>query len=115
MLVNYPFIAIGLIALIGIATMLLKKNIIKIIMGLALIEAAVNLFLVTIGYRQGAIAPIFTGAPANKAMVLPTVQAMTLTAIVIGVATLALMLAMVIVIYKKYGTLNVESIKKLRG
>jgi multicomponent Na+:H+ antiporter subunit C len=114
MLANFPFIAVALIAIIGLATMIMRKNIIKIILGLGLLEGAVNLFLVALGYRQDGIAPIFTNAPSTK-MVLPTVQAMTLTSIVIGVATLALLLSFAVYIYKKYGTLNSESINKLRG
>ncbi|MBN1595182.1 cation:proton antiporter subunit C [candidate division FCPU426 bacterium] len=111
---NIPFIAVAFIAIIGLATMLMRKNIIKIIMGLGLVEGAVNLFLVALGYRQDGIAPIFTNAPSTH-MVLPTVQAMVLTSIVIGVATLALLLSFAIYIYQKYGTLNSESINRLRG
>ncbi len=63
MIEQIPYIAIVLLAGIGIATILLKKNVIKMIMGLAIIEGSVNLFLVTLGYREGGIAPIFTDAP----------------------------------------------------
>ena len=48
-------------------------------------------------------------------MVLPTVQALTLTSIVIGVATSAMMLSFAMVIYKKYGTTDIQNIKKLKG
>ena len=47
-------------------------------------------------------------------MVMPTVQALTLTNIVIGVATTALMLAFVMLIYKKYGTVNANEIRRLK-
>ncbi|MCD4814029.1 cation:proton antiporter subunit C [bacterium] len=114
MYANLPFIMVGVIAIIGIATLVFKKNIIKIIMGIALLEAAVNLFLVTLGYRHDSVAPIFTDAPSTQ-MVLPTVQALTLTSIVIGVATMALLLSFAMIIYKKYGTLNSEMIKRLKG
>lgn len=109
-----PFIAVGLLTIIGLATLMLKKNIIKMILGLGLLEAAVNLFLVALGYRQDGVAPIFTNAPSEH-MVMPTVQAMTLTSIVIGVATLALLFSFAMVIYRRYGTLNVFEIKKLKG
>jgi multicomponent Na+:H+ antiporter subunit C len=84
-------------------------------MGVALFEAAVNLFLVTLGYRNGGIAPIFTNAPDCPLMVLPTVQALTLTSIVIGLATTAVLLSFSIVIYKKYGTVDIDAIKELKG
>ncbi len=48
-------------------------------------------------------------------MVLPTVQALTLTSIVIGVATSAMMLSFVMVIYRCYGTTNVRKMTRLKG
>ena len=47
-------------------------------------------------------------------MVLPTVQALTLTAIVIGLATTAMMLSLVIVIHRHYGTTDVRDVRRLR-
>ena len=114
MLYNLPFFAAGIIMVLGIATMLLKRNLIKIIMGLALVESGVNLLLVSTGYREGGIAPIFTNAPSTE-MVLPTVQAMTLTNIVIGIATTALLLSFVLVIYRTYGTADATKMRRLKG
>jgi multicomponent Na+:H+ antiporter subunit C len=114
MIANLPFIAVALLVGIALATILLKKNMIKMVMGLAMLEGAVNLFLVTLGYRENGIAPIFTNAPEGADMVLPTVQALTLTNIVIGVATTALMLVLVMVIYKKYGTVNADKMRRLK-
>ncbi|HJJ35377.1 MULTISPECIES: sodium:proton antiporter [Methanocorpusculum] len=114
MIANLPFIAVALLIGIALATILLKKNMIKMVMGLAMLEGAVNLFLVSLGYRENGIAPIFTNAPEGADMVLPTVQALTLTNIVIGVATTALMLVLVMVIYKKYGTVNSDKIRRLK-
>ena len=114
MIANLPFIAVALLIGIALATILLKKNMIKMVMGLAMLEGAVNLFLVSLGYRENGIAPIFTNAPEGADMVLPTVQALTLTNIVIGVATTALMLVLVMVIYKKYGTVNSNKIRRLK-
>ncbi|MCP1662792.1 MAG: cation:proton antiporter [Methanocalculus sp. MSAO_Arc1] len=113
MIEQIPYIAIVLLAGIGIATILLKKNVIKMIMGLAIIEGSVNLFLVTLGYREGGIAPIFTDAPAGV-MVLPTVQAMTVTNIVIGFATTALLLAFAMILYRYYGSVETNHIRRLR-
>jgi len=114
MIANLPFIAVALLMGISLATILLKKNMIKMVMGLAMLEGAVNLFLVSLGYRENGIAPIFTNAPEGADMVLPTVQALTLTNIVIGVATTALMLVLVMVIYKKYGTVNSDKMRRLK-
>ena len=100
--------------LLGLATVFWRKNLIRILMGLSLVEAGVNLFLVALGWRHDAVAPIYTGAKEGAKMVLPTVQALTLTAIVIGLATTAMMLALTLAIHKAYGTLDVGEARRLR-
>ncbi|HJJ35791.1 MAG TPA: cation:proton antiporter subunit C [Methanocorpusculum sp.] len=108
-----PLIAIALLIGIAFAILLLKRNMIKMVMGLGILEGAVNLFLVTLGYREGGVAPIFVSAP-DTAMVLPTVQALTLTNIVIGVATTAMLLAFIMVLWKKYGSIDASKLRRLK-
>lgn len=114
MYLNLPFIGAGLLVIIGIAIILMRKNLVKMIMGLSIVEAGVNLFLVASGYVDGGIPPIFTAA-GDEVMVYPTVQAMTLTNIVIGIATTALLLSFVIIIYRRYGTADVHEMRRLKG
>ncbi len=100
--------AIGLI-LLGIFTIVMYRHLIRIIFGLMLLEAGVNLFLITTGYRPNAVAPILVeGQIPAAAMVDPIPQALVLTAIVIGVGVQALALALVIKSYKAYGTLDTK-------
>ncbi len=102
-----------ILAGLGLFALLFKRNLIKIVMALQVIGSAVNLFLVSLGYREGGVAPIFTHAPTLE-MVSPTPQALTLTNIVINLAVAAVLLSFAIAIYKHYGTL--DSIKRrLRG
>jgi len=96
-----PMILIGL----GLYAIMFKRNLIKIVIGVGLIGAGANLFFITLGYREGAVAPIFTMAPSTH-MVLPMPQAAILTSIVIGVAITALMLSFAVNYYKSYGTLD---------
>ncbi|MBW2967607.1 cation:proton antiporter subunit C [Candidatus Woesearchaeota archaeon] len=114
MLWNIPYIMVAVIVVIGLYAMMFKRNIIKIIIGVTLVESGVNLFLITTGYRTDSIAPIFTNALSEN-MVLPTPQALTLTSIVIGLAVLALMLSMAIAIYRHYKTLDSRKIVRLKG
>ena len=114
MLWNLPFITVVVLTLIGLVTVLLKKNIIKILMAIKILHSAVNLFIVALGYRVGGVAPIFTLAP-SELMVLPTPQALVLTSIVIGVATSALVLSFAMVLKKKYGTVDIDKIRRLNG
>ncbi len=113
MLWNIPYIAIVALTIIGLAIVLFKRNLIKIFLGINIFEAAVNLFLITLGYREGGIAPIYTNAPPGE-MVMATPQALTLTSIVIGVATSALLLTFAIIIWKKYGTIDTDKIRRLK-
>lgn len=79
-----------------------------------LIESGVNLFLITLSYKKDSIAPIFTYAEKGASnMTLPTPQALTLTNIVIGLATTALILSFCILIYRKYGTLSASKLKEI--
>ena len=95
-----------------------KRNLIKMVIGVTLVESGVNLFLITLGYRQGSVAPIFTSLPDGTSvpggMALPVPQALTLTSIVIGVAVLALMLSMVMILYRHHKTLDATKIRRLK-
>jgi multicomponent Na+:H+ antiporter subunit C len=91
-----------------------RKNLIKLIMGIGMLSSGVNLFIVALGYRTGGNAPIYTDVPAGP-MVLSVPQALTLTSIVINVAVLALMLTMVVHIYRHTGDIDSEKSRKLKG
>ncbi|MFH0731603.1 MAG: sodium:proton antiporter [Candidatus Omnitrophota bacterium] len=99
----------------GLYCILRKRNIIKIIIGAMVVEYAVNLFLVLTGYRIGGRAPIFSPEAEIKNMVDPLPQALVLTSIVIGLATTALLVAIAMKIYEKYGTFDITKIRELRG
>lgn len=111
---NYPFLAVAALICIAVYIMTTQRNLIKIVMGVVILEAAANLFLVMLGYREGGVAPIFTDAPSTL-MVLPVPQALTLTSIVIGVATTALMLTAVILIYRHTGETDAEKSRRVKG
>ncbi len=111
---NFPFLAAGLLVGISFYILIFKRNLIKLIMGIGMLASGVNLFLVALGYRAGGNAPIYTDVPEGP-MVLPVPQALTLTSIVINVAVLALMLTMVILIYRHTGSLDSEKSRKLKG
>jgi multicomponent Na+:H+ antiporter subunit C len=110
-----PFVACLLLFLFGLYAVVLKRNIIKIIIGFSLMEYAINLLFAFIGFKQGAIAPIITRLGMARDFVDPLPQALVLTSIVIGLATTALMLAFAMRIYEKYRTFDITEIRRLRG
>lgn len=107
----------GLLILIGFAAIMLKRNLIKIMLGFGLVEAGVHIMIICFGYIPGRTAPIIdssslltnaqtmTAAPAQ--FVDPVVQAIVLTAIVIAVGVTALMLAYVVRLYGVHRSLDV--------
>jgi multicomponent Na+:H+ antiporter subunit C len=112
---NMPFLVVGILFFLGLYAILFERNLIKIAIGITLVEASANLLLIVLGYRTGGSIPVFTLAGDVQTMTLPTPQALTLTAIVIGLATSALLLSLIMMLYKHYGTLDVREIRRLRG
>ena len=102
-MLQYAAIVLIMLGLYGIMT---KRNVIKIIVSLNILEIGLNLFIVSVGYVDGGLAPIFTSvnSSSNLSFVDPLPQALVLTAIVIGVGTTALGLALAKNIYAKYNT-----------
>lgn len=100
---------------IGLYCVLRKRNIIKIIIGLGIIEYAVNLFFILVAYRSHGRAPILAKDQVISNIVDPLPQALVLTAIVINLAVTALIVAIAIRIYEKYGTFDITKIRRLRG
>ena len=110
MIYNIPYLTVIGLILIGLYAIVFRRNLIKIVIGITLIESGVNLFLITLAYREGSIAPIYTSSEPGALMSLPVPHALTLTSIVIGVAVLALMLSFIIHIYKHYNTLDARKL-----
>jgi len=100
---------------LGIYCTVRKRNIIKIIVGIMILEYSVNLFFALIAYKENGRAPIYSETQDILNMVDPLPHALVLTAIVIGLATTALLVAIAIKIYEKYGTFDITKIRELRG
>ncbi len=99
-----------LLFLVGFWGILGKKNIIKKIIGLNLINNSVVILFVLEGSRVGEQAPIMDEGIAN--VVDPVPQALMLTAIVIGVCITALALALAFRLYKATGSFDIDEIRK---
>ncbi|WP_297981411.1 cation:proton antiporter subunit C [uncultured Methanobrevibacter sp.] len=106
--------ASGALIVIGLFAAIFIDNIIKKIIGIAFIEEGVNLFIICLGYKAGGVVPIYLPGmtadwfASNSAYPLP--QALVLTSIVIGASTLAVMLALAMVLYRKHGSLSTKEI-----
>ncbi len=108
-----------LVILIGLYGALVKRSLLKIVIGLSIMEAGVNLLFVAIGYLKNGTAPIFSTKGIEMAengvnMVDPVPQALVLTAIVIGFGVTAVALSLVIRLWRHHHTLYIDEIKNLK-
>ena len=115
------FIAFVVLFLWGFFIMVAHPNLVKKLIGMYLVQTSVIFLLVTISAKKEATVPILQGGdavqsathqidPADYTNPLPHV--LTLTAIVVQVATLGVSLALVTAIYRKYGSLDEDEILK---
>lgn len=105
-----------LLILIGLYAILVKRSLIKIIIGVSIMDGGIHLLLIAIGYIKNGTAPIFSPGYEDAAaqMVDPVPQALVLTAIVIGFAVTAVALSLVIRLYRHHHTLVIDEIKNLK-
>ncbi len=138
---NNTLLSITIALLFGIGTfLLLRRDIIKVIIGLSVLSHAVNLLIVSTGIFDGTKVPIITTEHATEVsttifnddlangvlapvvaagehvqFVDPLVQALVLTAIVISLATTAFILILAYRIYEEYGTTDIRELRRLWG
>jgi len=98
---------------IGAYGIVARRNILKSIISLSIIQAGIVLFFISINHPVNALPPI--GIALTSPVADPLPQAMMITAIVIGVSVTALSLTMFITLYHKYGSTNWKKVKVKRG
>ena len=99
---------------IGFTTLLLKRNLIKKIIGFNIMDTAIYLFLTSVGYIDGRTAPIMVnGIQSAEHYINPIPSGLVLTGIVVSVSVSALMLSLTIRLYRRYHTLNIDEIALL--
>lgn len=117
---SFNYVIAMLLVTLGLYCLLLKRNLIKMIIGLFVLTDGIHLFLISLGYRSEGIAAIVSGemvtdlAKFTSQAVDPIPQALVLTSIVINVCILALALSLSIYVYRHHGTLNPSEIRRLK-
>lgn len=98
---------------IGLYGMLIKDNLVKKTIGLSIFQTGVILFFVSVASKWDATVPVKSEAfPVSEVSnyMNPLPHTLMLTAIVVGVATLGVALALIITIHNRYGTLNEQKL-----
>jgi multicomponent Na+:H+ antiporter subunit C len=108
-----------LLILIGLYGVVVSRQTLKIVISLLIMNHGVHLLLLLIGYREKGNPPIVDPSLSITTFadgaVDPLPQALVLTSIVIGLGVLALMVALCVRLYERYGTFDVTEIRRLRG
>lgn len=107
------FLTFVILFLWGFYIMVTRFNLVKKLIGMYLVQTSVIFFLVSISAKKGATVPVLltTREPVQAIhYVNPFPHVLTLTAIVVGVATLGVGLALCGAIYRRYGSLDEQEI-----
>lgn len=117
---KYNFWMYIVLMMIGLYAMVGKRNFVKKLIGMNIFQSAIILFYVSTGVKAGATVPILSGHGHGHEVIdvaqyiNPLPHVLMLTAIVVSIATTGVALAVLILIYKRYNTLEEDEILKIR-
>lgn len=110
-----------ILMMIGFYAMIAKSNLVKKLVGMNIFQTAIILFFISIGSKKGATIPIIQndhGDAVNQAVNVaqymnPLPHVLMLTAIVVMVSTFGVALALIIMIFRRYKTLEEDEILEI--
>ena len=113
---HLPYWLFIILMLSGLFIVVSRGNLIKKIVGLNIFQTSVFMFYISIGKMKGGTAPILLDKSVNNSAVIysnPLPHVLILTAIVVGIATTALGLALIIKIREEYDSVEEDDIQKM--
>lgn len=105
--------ASAILFVVGMAGMIFNRNLFKKVVAMGFMDSAVFLFLTSVGFVEGRLAPIVTdpSVPASAEVYSnPLPAGLVLTGIVVSVSFTAFSLALTMRLYKKYHSLDIDKI-----
>ncbi len=106
---HYVYLLLVVLFLIGLYGMMVKRNLMKKIIGMSILQSSVILLYIASGFKDGATVPVLDpalGPDYPNAYLNPLPHCLMLTAIVVAVVTLGVSFALIIDIYRNYGTIE---------
>ena len=97
---------------IGVAGLIVRKNMMISVISVGIMDTAIILFFISIISSEGRVAPMMADYVTHS--VDPVGHALVLTSVVIGVSIKAIILIMILNLYRNYGTLDWDIAKKIR-
>jgi multicomponent Na+:H+ antiporter subunit C len=105
----WNYLIVIFLMMMGLFIVISHENLVKKLVGLSIFQTSVFLFYITLGRVSGGTAPILTDAP-DAVYSNPLPHVLILTAIVVGVATIALGLALILRINEAFGSIEEDEI-----
>jgi multicomponent Na+:H+ antiporter subunit C len=109
----YHYWVFAVLLMIGFYAVIAKHNLVKKLIGLSIFQSAVFLLYITMGKVEGSTAPIFQDGVVDQVFSNPLPQVLILTAIVVGISTMALGLGIVVRIREEYDSIEEDEIREL--
>src|SRR5689334_2396021 len=110
-----PYLVAIWLFIVGLYGVITSRNLIHLVICLAVVQSSTYVLLLAIGYRMGGAAPIFADIPPGTLAVDPVVQALTLTDVVVEATVTALLLALAVQAHKRFRTLDPDELRAMRG
>ena len=109
-IINYPYFAAFIIFTIGALTVLTRSSLFKKLIGINIMESAIFLMFVAAGNIRGGAVPILSDNNRQSVFINPLPSALMLTGIVVSVSVTAFALALILRLYRSYGTTDLRRI-----
>lgn len=114
LIINYPYAASVVLFIIGALTILTRPSLFKKLFGISIMESSVFILFIAAGYIRGGTEPILSESNPEAVYINPLPSALMLTGIVVSVSVTAFALALIVRLYKTYGTNDADRIAQLR-
>lgn len=115
LIINYPYTFAAVLFVIGALTVLTKSNLFKKLIGINVMESSIFIMFVGGGNIRGGFVPIIEEGVQKSVLINPVPSALMLTGIVVSVSVTAFALALIIRLYKTYGTTDAKKIAQMRN
>jgi multicomponent Na+:H+ antiporter subunit C len=110
-----PYVVAVWLLLVGLYGVITSRHLVHMVICLGVAQASTYVLLLAIGYRDGGAAPIYGDIPSSTPVVDPVVQALTLTDVVVEATVTAVLFAVAIRAYLRFGTADPQRLGELRG
>jgi multicomponent Na+:H+ antiporter subunit C len=110
-----PYLVAVWLLVVGLYGVMTSRHLVHLVICLSVAQASTYVLLLAIGYRDGGRAPIFADIPRGTPVVDPVVQALTLTDVVVQATVTAVLFAVAVRAYLRFGTADPNRLGELRG